>query len=84
MFEQQISCSPVVVFVPLSSVTRFSTASSWYMVRYVLAGEWVELFMVSRVDALGLAIVMRDMMKIAVGVWYFSTEGVFELDTSYV
>lgn len=83
MFEKQISCSPVVVFVPLSSVARFSTASSWYMVRYVLAGEWVELFMVSRVDAIGLAIIMRDMMKIAAGVWYFSTEGVFELEESY-
>lgn len=84
MFEKEISCSPVVVFVPLTSVPRFSSASSWYMVRYVLAGEWVELYMVSRVDAIGLAIIMRDLMKISAGVWYFSTDGVFALEEAYV
>lgn len=83
MFEQEIAVTPAVVFVPLGSFPRFAPASSWYMLRYSVASEWVELYLVSRVDALALTGFIRDQLGFPVGLWFLSASGCFELEVSY-
>lgn len=83
MFEKEIAVSAAVVFVPLGSFPRFAPASSWYMLRFSPASEWVEVFLVSRLDALALADHIHTLLGFPVGVWFLSASGCFELEVSY-
>lgn len=52
----------------------------FYLLRYRVASEWVELFMVSRVDALALASVIRVNWRCPVQVWFLSGDDCIALE----
>lgn len=83
MFEREVPVTSAIVWVPLTSFPHYSTASSWYMIRFCITSEWVELFLVSRLDALALAGHIHDVLHFPVGVWFLSGSGCFELEVSF-
>lgn len=83
MFEREVPVTSAVVFVPLTSFPRFTPASSWYMLRFCPVSEWIEVFIVSRLDALALAEHIHTTLCFPVGVWFLGASGAFELEVSY-
>jgi hypothetical protein len=70
-----LPAGPVIMGLPIASVTARHLDNGWYLLRYRLASEWVEVYSLSRVDLDALRSVLVDVFKCLADIYTLSSDG---------